>query len=105
MDLENHCKNTIHKLGEPYKEIHLWIDAFVRVYSQTFYGYETTTFEHRKHRHHKEGIEEAIIEFKDKYPEDIIRKVCEIHIRDDYNNYLPCKKDFDNPDFLRKYHE
>jgi len=104
MDFESHCKNTIRELGKAYPEIHHWLDAFARAYSQTFYGYETTTFEHRKHRHHKEGIEEAVIEFKGKYPEDIVRKVCEIHIRDDYFGILPVRKNFDEPEFLMRYH-
>ncbi len=105
MNLESHAKNTVKELGEPYYEIHRWLDAFARNYRvQTFYGYEDISFEHRKHRHHKEGIDEAVIEFRGKYPEGIVRKVCEIHIRDDYSGYLPVKKNFDEPDFLRKYH-
>jgi hypothetical protein len=104
MDLETHCRNTARELENSYSEIHLWIDAFARTYAQTFYGYEYTPFEHRKHRHHNEGIDEAVIEFKSKYPEDIVRQVCECHIRDDYFWYLPIKKNFDDPEFIKRYH-
>jgi CBS domain-containing protein len=104
MNLESHAKNTVRALGQPYYDIHRWLDAFARDYIvETFYGSDVS-FEHRKHRHHKEGVDEAVIDFRGKYSEDIIRKVCEIHIRDDYSGYLPVKKDFDEPDFLKKYH-
>jgi CBS domain-containing protein len=105
MDLETHCKNTARELGQSYIEIHLWLDEFARAYSQTFYGYETTTFEHRKFRHHREGIDEAVIKFKSKYPEDIVKKVCENHLKDDYGGYVPVKEDFYNPEFIRKHHK
>lgn len=104
MDLESHCAHTIKELGDAFSEIHRWLDAFAKDYSMIFYCQDTTQIDHRKHRHHKEGIEEAVKEFEHKYPKDIIRKVCEIHIRDDYDGYLPSKKDFEDSEFLKKHH-
>lgn len=105
MKLEAHITHSIKELGSSYADVHQWLDAFASKCTVVFFGYEDlSTFEHRKFRHHKEGIEEAVIAFKDKYPEEVTRKVCELHIMDDYLGYLPSKKDFENPDFLRKYH-
>jgi hypothetical protein len=105
MKLEEHLEHTVTELGTSFYEIHQWLDAFASNYAFVFFDYEDVSlFDHRKFRHHKEGIVEAVLEFKDKYSEDIVRKVCEMHIRDDYQGYLPSKNDFENPDFLKKYH-
>ena len=46
---EKHCQESIRLFGEPYQEVHQWLDAFM--------GTETYRMRHRKLRHHLQGIE------------------------------------------------
>ena len=105
MDLESHCARTKKILGKEFKEIHIWLDAFAREPMSGWWGFEIDHYWHRKKRHHKEGIKEAIARFKSQHTEDEIQQACEIHIQDDYEGYLPSKSDFENKDFLKKYHK
>lgn len=56
MKYEVHCARTIDKLGEPFEQVHLWIDELAYVAGT---GWEGVKFdpEHRQYRHHLEGIE------------------------------------------------
>ena len=46
-----HCAETTAKLGQPFAEVHVWLDEFA---DQPPYG-----MRHRKLRHHLAGIEEV----------------------------------------------
>jgi hypothetical protein len=105
MDCKSHCRHTREVLGSEFRDIHKWLDEFFSVVAFGWWGFNASLFDHRKRRHHREGIEEAVRCFRGKYPEDEIRKACEIHIRDDYQGYLPSMSDFNNPEFLAKYHK
>jgi len=49
---ENHCQESFNLCGQPYEEIHLWLDEFA---GKPPYG-----MRHRKKRHHEAGIKQAI---------------------------------------------
>ena len=52
--LEEHCRECERKLGEPFPQVHIWLDEF--------FGkgiYKLRIEEHRRERHHQEGIEEV----------------------------------------------
>lgn len=51
MKLEEHEKESLAIFGEPYTEIHLWLDEFA--------GTPEFGMRHRRKRHHKEGLREA----------------------------------------------
>ena len=110
-----HCNRTIEIFGQDYSEIYRYMDrnfdwiTLERLFCLTdgdWYPDMQTIdlFKHRELEHHKEGIELIVEHFKDKYPEDIVRGVVELHITEDYKGYLPSKEDFQNPDFIKKYH-
>lgn len=46
--LHEHCADCQKLLGREWKEVHRWLDALFKEYGQ----------DHRRHRHHVEGIEE-----------------------------------------------
>ena len=48
-NLEKHMADCVHFLGTPFREVHVWLDAY-----STSIGAK-----HRKMRHHKEGLNEA----------------------------------------------
>lgn len=48
---EQHCQESIIALGEPFKQVHVWLDEFA---GKPPYG-----MKHRKLRHHLKGIEEV----------------------------------------------
>lgn len=52
MKFEEHCLESIQKLGSPYPEVHRWLDEFM--------GSPKFGMKHRKVRHHEAGIQEAI---------------------------------------------
>lgn len=49
MKLEAHCQHSIELFGEPFPEIHLWLDEY----------FSTMGARHRRKRHHLAGIEEV----------------------------------------------
>ena len=51
MDLTKHCKESIVLFGEPYEEIHKWLDEFA--------GKPGIGMKHRKFRHHESGIQQV----------------------------------------------
>jgi hypothetical protein len=55
MKLSDHCKESITLFGEPFEEVHKWLDEFA--------GKEGIGFRHRKYRHHLKGAEEVRIKF------------------------------------------
>lgn len=109
MKIATHKKKTMEKFGVEAEDIHEWIDGLFdqkrfNEFCQTGVLGDFNPYEHRKHRHCKEAIEEAVEIFKGKYSEDIIRKVFESHIKEDYFGYYPSKKDFEKEEFWNKYH-
>jgi len=49
---EEHCRESIEIFGEPYEEVHLWLDALS--------GTERYKMRHRRVRHHEAGIRGAV---------------------------------------------
>ncbi len=114
MYLEEHCRRTEEEFGQDYREIHAFLDRNFDGIAMARWSMLTEgdwypekrpdPFSHRRINHHQEGILVIIEKFKDRYDPDIIYKIAAKHICDDYNGYLPLKSDFDNPDFIKKYH-
>ncbi len=109
MRVERHAKHTEILFGVRADDIHKWIDQYFdqRRFRQPFWRLVAdgwSPYEHRKYLHHKEALPQAIEVFKDKYSEDIIEKIFIQHLKDDYNGYVPSKKDFDDPGFMRRFH-
>ena len=50
MKFEDHCKESIIRLGEPFEQVHLWLDELF---------HEGLGARHRRKRHHQSGIEEV----------------------------------------------
>lgn len=55
MKYQDHCEESLRLFGNPYSELHLWLDAFA--------GSEEYGFKHRRKRHHLAGMQEAIALF------------------------------------------
>lgn len=71
-----HCQDCIIELGEPFPEVHRWLDAlFVRL------GYSV---KHRDARHHVDGIEQVRKMWGDRAAE-----AARIHIEKDFNGWVP----------------
>jgi hypothetical protein len=110
MRLDTHKANSLAAYGVEAEDIHEWIDGFFD-HSRFHYFIKTgirvdgfDPYDHRVHRHCMEAENECVVVFRERYPEDIIRKVFEQHIRDDYDGHYPNRDDFDEPSFLEKYH-
>ncbi len=88
MNFEEHCKHSLEQFGNRHEEIHRWLDKFTGCYNPA------EMYKHRKHRHHKEGVEEAKKLFG-----DIGALVAEDHIRCDSEGMLPSRKDYNIPDY------
>ena len=61
MKFEAHCLESIILFGEPFKEVHLWLDEFM--------GAPGIGARHRRKRHHRAGLEEARRLFGDRAAE------------------------------------
>ncbi|MFZ5449634.1 MAG: DUF6915 family protein [Thermodesulfobacteriota bacterium] len=49
---EKHCEESVRFFGQPFEEVHLWLDEFQ--------GTPKYGMRHRRVRHHEAGIQEAI---------------------------------------------
>lgn len=49
MKFEEHCEDCVRFLGQPFEEVHLWLDEL----------FASRGVHHRKFRHHRDGIEEV----------------------------------------------
>ena len=49
---EAHCQESIDRFGQPFAEVHRWLDAFS--------GTKPYGMRHRRVRHHEAGIREAV---------------------------------------------
>ncbi len=92
------------------EDIHKWIDGYFDeegfsrfLASGASRGFDP--YEHRRHRHCVEALEEAYREFAGKYKKKDIKAVFERHLMDDYQGYLPRRADFDDAAFREKYHK
>jgi len=79
MHINNHCKETLKKLGKEFRYVHEWIDGMVLMHGPM----------HRRIRHHKEGIEEIRELFGNEAAE-----AAELHVLADCG-HIPSKKDYD----------
>lgn len=110
MKISEHADRTEQLYGIRAEDIHRWIDGFFDYNGQ---GHcetmakelEFDPYSHRRFRHCKEALAEAIQEFGDKYTAQQIKDVLETHVRDDYHGYLPTRADFENGSFTAKYHD
>ena len=57
MRLEEHEAETVRMLGSPFTEVHRWLDEFA--------GSLAYKMQHRKVRHHLEGVEQVRQKFGD----------------------------------------
>lgn len=110
MTIREHADRTESLLGHRAEEIHQWIDRYFDAEGFADFlrhgqrpGYDP--YSHRKHRHCREALTEARVEFRENYPDEIIDAVMERHIRDDYEGYFPYREDFEKGTFREKYHE
>jgi len=110
MKISEHASRTEQLFGVRAEDIHKWIDGFfdhngsdhsLRMASNMDYD----PYDHRRFRHCKEALSEAIKEFGGQYTNQQIKDVFETHIRDDYAGYLPSRADFENGTFTAKYHD
>lgn len=51
MRFEDHCRESVDEFGEPFEEVHRWLDAFA--------GMPGIGMRHRRKRHHLAGIDEV----------------------------------------------
>lgn len=109
MKIHEHAAITKKLYGVKATDIHKWIDQYfikwkywlvLILEDKSIYN----PYTHRHHLHYREALPKAIDEFKEKYSEEIIEKVFFQHIRDDYDGYIPTKSDFEDPEFIKKYH-
>ncbi|KGY14025.1 chemotaxis protein [Vibrio tubiashii] len=110
MKISEHADRTEQLYGIRGEDIHRWIDGFFDYNGEEHNGtmareVEYDPYSHRRFRHCKEALAEAIKEFGDCYTSSEIRNVFETHIRDDYHGYLPTRTDFENGSFTAKYHD
>ena len=110
MKISEHADRTEKRVGIRAEDIHKWIDGFFdREGFLHSLGAEKTRgfspYNHRKHRHCAEALDDAYREFEGKYTREQIRAVFESHLRDDYNGFIPLQEDFESGMFTEKYHE
>lgn len=74
---KSHCKLCKKKLGEPYEYVHEWLDAMAHAEEGMI------DLNHRRHRHHQEGVEEVRRRWGDEAAEAAI-----IHIKQDMGTIL-----------------
>ncbi|MBI9106218.1 MAG: hypothetical protein JEZ04_05685 [Spirochaetales bacterium] len=109
MRIEQHAENTEKLYGCRAEDIHEWIDQYFdteRFRHSVRRGFLDgwNPFQHRRFLHYSEALPKVLEEFKGKYSDDIIKEVFLQHLKDDYHGYIPSRDDFDNEEFLRKYH-
>jgi hypothetical protein len=75
---KEHCKETLEKLGQEWDEVHAWLDGLACVSGQL-------NINHRRWRHHDEGIEVI----REMYG-DVAAEAAKIHIIRDFGR-IPTK--------------
>ena len=74
MTYEDHCEETLQKLGDRHERVHRWLDEFAK---DTY-----PLVSHRVHRHHEAGVEEVRHKWGDS-----AAKAAELHILSDVACY------------------
>jgi hypothetical protein len=74
---EEHCQDCIAQLGDPFPEIHIWLDEF----------FPTKGLHHRVVRHHLGGVSEVERKWGHK-----AALAAEIHIKKDCGGIVPTLK-------------
>jgi len=74
---EEHCADCVAALGEPFEQVHRWLDELFATYG----------LDHRPERHHVGGVEEVRKRWGDR-----AAQAAEIHIRRDYYGELPTEE-------------
>ena len=110
MKISEHILRSKKVTGLAAEDIHKWIDGYFDAdgFADFLRNGQTHAFDpydHRKHRHCREALQDAYREFEGKYTREQIKAVFECHIRDDYGGYIPSRLDFTNGTFAEKYHE
>lgn len=62
---ERHCRESIETFGEPFAEVHKWLDEYA--------GTPEYGFRHRRKRHHEKGIQ-AVIDLFGQRAGEVARK-------------------------------
>lgn len=73
-EFKEHCEDCIRELGEPFEEVHKWLDALFRVLK----------YKHRSARHHTKGVEAIRAMYGNR-----AALAAEIHIKKDYGGKVP----------------
>ena len=76
-----HCRECMEKLGNPYEEVHAWLDGL----ASPKRGY--LNINHRRYRHHLEALEEV----RKLFGEDAV-KAAEMHIITDFGR-IPTRQE------------
>ena len=76
--IDEHVQDCINQLGEPYREVHEWLDAFFPIRRS----------HHRIMRHHDAGIEEARKKWGDQ-----AATAAQIHILKDCSGKVPTREE------------
>lgn len=76
--INEHSQDCINQLGEPFREVHVWLDEF----------FATKGYRHRIMRHHTEGVEEARRKWGDR-----AATAAQIHIMKDCNGKVPTREE------------
>jgi PAS domain S-box-containing protein len=110
MKISEHAARTERLYGVRGEDIHRWIDEFFDLDGSDHSlrmgkNVDFDPYDHRRFRHCKEALSEAIKEFGDRYTSQQIKDVFDTHLRDDYDGYLPSRTDFENGTFTKKYHD
>ena len=74
MTYEDHCEETLQKLGDRHERVHRWLDEFAK---DTY-----PLVSHRVHRHHEAGVKEVRHKWGDS-----AAKAAELHILSDVACY------------------
>ena len=74
---KEHCDDCERELGEPFPEVHKWLDEF----------FAKLKAKHRDVRHHQGGVEEARKKWGDR-----AARAAEIHIAKDTGGIIPTEK-------------
>jgi len=83
--IEQHCADCKKQKIKPWKKVHVWLDEFAAIKGVP---------QHRRVRHHKEGVEEIR-----KMWGDEAAQAAEIHIRRDlffWGNEIPTQSEYKN---------
>ena len=83
---EEHCRDCVKELGEPFEKVHLWLDAYWTVLGP----------KHRSVRHHSRGVEEIRVKWGDR-----AARAAEIHIiKDCYGKPVPTEAEMQTWQFI-----